>query len=99
MLALVLARAESDVSFRRDLLDDPHHAIEAAFGVHVPRDFRLRFIERTPDVDALVVLPDVRDADGELSAETLEHVAGGAHMQNAHLAWKGTLAPKTLRAD
>lgn len=99
VLAMVLARAESDVGFRRELLAEPHRAIEEVFGVQVPRDFRLRFIERGPDVDALVVLPDLRASDDELSPETLEHVAGGAHTQNAHLAWKGTLAPRTLRAD
>jgi hypothetical protein len=98
-LSTVLARAETDVAFRTRLLTEPHRAIQDEFGIQVPHDFRLRFIERHSDVDALVVLPDLRPADGELSAESLEHVAGGAHAQNAHLAWKGSLAPKVSHSD
>ena len=60
VLSAVLARAETDVAFRARLLTEPHRAIEDAFGIQVPHDFRLRFIERHSDVDALVVLPDVR---------------------------------------
>ena len=98
-LSAVLARAETDVAFRARLLTEPHRAIQDVFGIQVPPDFRLRFIERHPDVDALVVLPDLRAEDGELSVEVLEHVAGGAHRQNAHLAWKGSLAPKVSNHD
>ena len=65
VLSAVLARAETDVAFRARLLTEPHRAIEDAFGIHVPQDFRLRFIERHSDIDALVVLPDLRPADGE----------------------------------
>jgi len=60
VLSAVLARAETDVAFRARLLTEPHRAIEDAFGIQVPQDFRLRFIERHSDVDALVVLPDLR---------------------------------------
>jgi hypothetical protein len=93
-LALVLARAETDDAFRARLLAEPHGAIYDAFGIQVPADFRLRFIERHADVDALVVLPDLRRADGELSVEELEQVAGGTQAQNAHLAWKGAKRPR-----
>jgi len=65
VLSAVLARAETDVAFRARLLTEPHRAIEDAFGIQVPQDFRLRFIERQSDIDALVVLPDLRPADGE----------------------------------
>ena len=60
VLSAVLARAETDVAFRARLLTEPHRAIEDEFGIQVPPDFRLRFIERHSDVDALVVLPDLR---------------------------------------
>lgn len=93
-LAAVLARAETDVVFRQRLLVEPHRAIHDTFGVEVPREFRLRFIERDQDVDALVVLPDLRNADQELSGEDLEQVTGGAQAHNAHLAWRGTAAPR-----
>ena len=98
-LAAVLARAETDVPFRKRLLAEPHRAIQDAFGIQVPPDFRLRFIERHADVDALVVLPDLRHEEGELTVESLEHVAGGAHAQNAHLAWKGSFVPKASHND
>lgn len=91
-LTAVLARAEIDVTFRKRLLTEPHRAIHDTFGVHVPEEFRLRFIERDPDVDALVVLPDVRSAASDLSDEDLEQVTGGVHAHNSHLAWKGTSA-------
>lgn len=95
-MSAVLARAETDVEFRQQLLDDPRRAIQEAFGIRIPEQFRLRFIERAPDVDALVVLPDLRPASVELSDIELEQVVGGAHAQNAHLAWKSA-ATKSSR--
>jgi hypothetical protein len=37
----------------------------------------MKFVERDPDVDALIVLPDFKRTDGELSDHELESVAGG----------------------
>jgi hypothetical protein len=54
----VLARASTDPAFRRGLLSDPHRTLREACGIVVPATFRLRFIEREPGVDALIVLPD-----------------------------------------
>ena len=96
-LDVVIERAETDPAFRARLLAEPHRAIHDAFGVRIPEDFRLRFVERPADVDALVVLPDLRSprqAPDELSEHDLESVTGGAHAHNAHLAWKGTVPPK-----
>ncbi|HEY5060498.1 MAG TPA: hypothetical protein VII52_03130 [Gemmatimonadaceae bacterium] len=97
-LDAVVARAETDPAFRARLLVDPHGAIRDAFGMRVPDDFRIRFVERDPGVDALVVLPDLRHpqaAAGELSDRDLEQVTGGGAAHNAHLAWKGAVAPKS----
>lgn len=94
---LVVARAETDPGFRSQLLAEPHRAIHDAFGIRIPEDFRIRFIERDTDVDALIVLPDLRPPQplaDELSEHDLESVTGGTHAHNAHLAWKGTVAPK-----
>lgn len=96
-MAMVLARARIDAEFRRGLLSDPRTVIFEAFGVRIPEQFRLRFIEREADVDALVVLPDFRDASMELSEHDLEQVVGGAHAQNAHLAWKSAPPPLSPR--
>ena len=94
-LDAVLARSEIDAAFRARLLSDPRRAIADAFDMRVPDDFRIRFIERDADVDALIVLPDLRRPEtAELSDSDLEQVTGGAHAHNAHLAWKGTVPPK-----
>jgi hypothetical protein len=73
----IVDRASRDPAFRRDLLTDPRSTIERAYGVSIPPTYRIRFIEKGPDVDALVVLPDF-SPDGELSDHDLEHVSGGA---------------------
>ena len=58
-LDTVLRRASVDASFRRELLTDPHRAIRDAYGMSIPASFNVKFIERDPDVDALIVLPDL----------------------------------------
>ena len=85
VMEAVLKRATFDRAFRDALLTAPHEAIEKAFGIRIPPKYRLRFVERDPDVDALIVLPDfdANAGDGEsdeLSDEELEHVAGGREM-------------------
>jgi hypothetical protein len=76
LLDQVLARAATDEVFRRRLLDDPERALQETFGVQLPAGYRIRFIEKPRDLDALVVLPDLRDRD-ELDDDELEHAAGG----------------------
>ena len=75
MLDAILQRSTVDMAFRRELLTNPRGAIEQAFGVVIPPAFNIRFIERDPGVDAVVVLPDVRSV--ELSDSDLEVVSGG----------------------
>lgn len=76
-LEQILTRAAVDLDFRKALLVDPRKAILDGFGVRIPATFRLKFIERAKDVDALIVLPDLQRQDGELEDEDLEMVAGG----------------------
>lgn len=98
-IAAVLDRAASDREFRQRLLDHPHEAILDACGITIPPSFRIRFIERGPDIDALVVLPDLVEeaalsGGGELTDDELEAVTGGAQA-NANLAWsKAVVIPK-----
>lgn len=73
----IVARASVDWSFRQQLLVNPHEAIHRAFGVRIPENYRLRFIERGEDVDALIVLPDFRAPGDELTPRDLEVVTGG----------------------
>jgi hypothetical protein len=78
-LTAVLARSAVDREFRRDLLIDPQAALKSALGMVFPAGFRIRFIERHADVDALVVLPDFKgivDPD-EIDDGALECVSGG----------------------
>ena len=76
-LEQILTRAAVDLDFRKALLVDPRKAILDGFGVRIPATFRLKFIERAKDVDALIVLPDFQRQDGELEDDDLEMVAGG----------------------
>jgi hypothetical protein len=76
----VLKRASVDRTFRAQLLTNPREALARQFGIVVPEQYRIRFIERHPDVDALVVLPDCDAGEGpgdELSDAALEGVSGG----------------------
>jgi hypothetical protein len=74
----IVARATVDRAFREKLLADPRRAIRDALGLTVPGHFRIRFMERGPDLDALVVLPDFREGVEELTDDELDTVAGGA---------------------
>jgi hypothetical protein len=77
-LAIVMQRASTDRRFRERLLTEPRDAIRDVFGIVIPASFCIRFIEKTRDIDALVVLPDfVTAADGELSEVDLTTVSGG----------------------
>jgi hypothetical protein len=80
----IVARATVDRAFRQQLLADPRRAIRDELGLTIPSHFRIKFIERGPDLDALVVLPDFRDGVEELADDELEAVSGGAH---SHAAW------------
>lgn len=76
LLKEVLERAATDREFRVRLLADPVAAIRMAFGVILPHNYRIKFMERPRDLDALIVLPDV-GGRGELDEEDLDLVAGG----------------------
>jgi len=72
----VTERAATDPAFRRALLADPARALRETLGITLPAGYRVRFVERPADLDALIVLPDPREAD-ELTDDELEQAAGG----------------------
>jgi hypothetical protein len=79
-LNAVLSRASSDWDFRQQLLVDPVRALKDAFGLVLPDPFRIRFVERDADLDALIVLPDFHGGghvSAELDHDDLEMVNGG----------------------
>ena len=73
----VTTRAAVDSAFRQRLMTNPNAALSEVAGRPVPSTFKVKFIEKSPELDALVVLPDLVDENAELSAEELEAVAGG----------------------
>jgi hypothetical protein len=77
-LEQILTRAAVDLEFRKALLAHPRKAILDGLGVRIPAKFRVKFIERDKDVDALIVLPDLQRHDCELDDDDLEGVAGGS---------------------
>lgn len=77
LLREVIERAEKDREFRTRLLADPAAAIRNAFGVILPHNYRIKFIEKPVDLDMLVVLPDLRGQGGDLDDDDLDLVAGG----------------------
>ena len=82
-LARVVTRAAVDGAYRHRLLADPRSAIYDELGMELPATMRLRFVERDPDVDLMVVLPDLVCDLSELDLEQLDAVLGG---YAAHLA-------------
>ena len=80
LIDAIIELARRDSSFRQELLQEPRSAIHSRFGIEIPSDYRIRFVERDPDVDALVVLPPadrLESETDELSDEDLEIVVGG----------------------
>lgn len=73
----VAVLASTDAAFRRRLLEDPGEAIFDAFGVRIPMQHRIRFIEKPEGIDTLIVLPHLQRPDGELDDDDLDAVAGG----------------------
>lgn len=76
LLKGILKKAARDAVFRQGLLKDPRTAIYDAFGVRVIDGYRVKFVEKDPSLDALVVLPDFRGS-GELTEDDLGKVVGG----------------------
>jgi hypothetical protein len=87
MLQAILSRAASDSVFRAKLLDQPKVAIAEAFGVNIPARFQVQFIEKSADLDALIVLPDLRVESEELSDGDLAAVNGGTDLFSFDTAW------------
>ena len=72
----IIKRAQTDSEFRQLCLDSPNTAAQKATGKDIPEGFTLRFVENQ-GADMTVVLPDLVDANAELSDADLEAVAGG----------------------
>ncbi|MBW4534282.1 MAG: NHLP leader peptide family RiPP precursor [Pleurocapsa minor HA4230-MV1] len=88
----IIKRAQTDRQFRQLCLDNPNRAAQEATGKDMPEGFTLRFVENQ-NADLTVVLPDLVDADAELSDTELERVAGG----DLKIAGGGTIKTEDLK--
>lgn len=76
MEARVVERAIKDESFRRQLIADPHAALQQVLGVSLPGTVSIEVVEETPGTMYLV-LPPADTGSRELSEEEVGAVAGG----------------------
>ena len=76
-LARVANRAATDSAYRERLLRAPREAIEEELGTTISAGIKVRFIEKDPGLDALVVLPDFALDRQEIGPDDLKAVAGG----------------------
>ncbi len=74
----MIQRAQEDPAFRSSLLSDPKAVIEKELGTSLPDGVKVQVMEETSDAFYLVLPPSSSTgADGELSDQELESVAGG----------------------
>jgi hypothetical protein len=68
MEARVVERAMKDETFRRQLIADPHGALQQVLGVPLPETVSIEVVEETPGTMYLV-LPPAENGSPELSEE------------------------------
>ncbi len=75
----LIMKAWEDESFRQELLTNPKAVYAREFGHEVPEGFEIQVIEETPGTIKMVLPknPSPVTAEGELTEEALETVAGG----------------------
>jgi len=89
----IIAKAWSDDNFKQELLNDPKTAIAENFQMQIPDSIEVQVLEELPNTYyfSIPVKPSV-SAEGELSDEELEAVAGGwikIAIQVAQSVWGG----------
>ncbi len=73
----IIGRAWADKDFETALLADPRAAILKAAGIEIPPGVTVQVLQETEDTLYLVLPHSPLGAEGELSDEALEKVAGG----------------------
>lgn len=90
----LVIKAYEDEAFRQQLLADPKTIYEQELGTNIPDSFKIEVIEEQPNTIYLVLPRKAEEAgaEGELSDEALEAVAGGGwavgSRRNWVVAWK-----------
>jgi hypothetical protein len=77
VLSEITSKAAVDGVFRQKLLTNTRAAVAEVIGQDLPADFSVKFIEKDPGYDTVIVLPDLILEAQELSLDELEAVAGG----------------------
>ena len=74
--AAVADKAAGDAAFRAELVANPKAAIEKLLGTDLPGNVKIQVVEEAADT-YVIAIPKAVAADGELSDDDLEGVAGG----------------------
>ena len=82
----IIKRAQTDSEFRTLCLENPVAAAKEVTGKDIPQGFTLKFVDNR-SADMTVVLPDIVDANAELSDTELEQVAGGGSKAGKPESW------------
>ena len=76
LLAKMTKKAMTDAEFRKEVLADANKALEKLAGKPLPPGASLKCIEKDPNYQTTLVLPDLIDEE-KLDDESLSSVAGG----------------------
>lgn len=71
----IVGKALSDATFKQELLSSPKAAVEKELGITIPEGVAINVVQETGE-QVFLVLPYI-EAEGELSEDQLETVAGG----------------------
>ena len=76
LIAKMTKKAMTDAAFRKEVLEDATSALEKLAGKPLPEGMTLKCVERDPNFQNTLVLPDFVDEE-KLDEGALSNVAGG----------------------
>ena len=79
LIAKMTKKAMTDAEFRKEVLADANKALEKLAGRPLPEGASLKCVERDPNYQNTLVLPDLLDEE-KLNDESLANVAGGINI-------------------
>ncbi len=76
LMAKMTQKSMTDAEFRKEVLEDATAALEKLAGKPLPEGSSLKCIEKDPNYQATLVLPDLVDEE-KIDDDSLQQVAGG----------------------